>query len=150
MHIFFLLMAFVLICADSLAKYFAYVYLKPVSSIQLPIRFLNLTYVENRGAAFGILQNQKFFFFLVTALALIVTLYYFFSLPYSKLNNIIKFCLVLIFSGTIGNFLDRIFRGYVVDFLEFTFIDFPVFNLADVYLTVGCVLISIILLKAKN
>lgn len=149
MYIFYFLLAAFLILLDAVSKYFVLVYLKPVFSIKLPF-LLNLTYVENRGAAFGVLQNQKLLFMLITILALAATLYYFFALLHNKISNVIRLCLVLIFSGTIGNFIDRIFRGYVVDFLEFSFVDFPVFNFADIYLCVGCILISFILLAQKN
>ena len=105
------ILALALILIDIVSKYFVSMYLKPIFSVNLPLKIIKLTYVENRGAAFGILQNQKLFFFLITILAIGFTVYYFFTLPNNKVNNIIKLALVLIFSGTIGNFLDRIFRG---------------------------------------
>ena len=87
----------------------------------------SLTYLQNRGAAFSILQNQKYFFVILTVLSLI-----------------------LIISGGIGNFIDRVHLGYVVDMVQLDFIDFAIFNVADSYLTVGVLLLILILWKEEN
>lgn len=126
----------VLITCDFVSKVFALKYLKNGVSVNLIKNVCTLSYVENTGAAFGILKNQRTFFLLVTVLAIAIIGYYFFV---SKKDEINKIALIFIFSGTMGNFLDRIFRGYVIDFIEFTFIDFPLFNLADTFLIFGLI-----------
>ncbi len=132
--------AVLLIFLDSLTKFFAVGYLKDKESINLYL--IKLTYVENRGAAFGILQGQKFFFIIITFCVLIAIIYY-----YEKVDMLSKLSLIFIFSGTVGNFIGRLFFGYVVDFIELSFIDFPVFNLADIFLTIGAVILGFVTLK---
>lgn len=132
--------AVLLIFLDSLTKFFAVGYLKDKESINLYL--IKLTYVENRGAAFGILQGQKFFFIIITFCVLIAIIYY-----YEKVDMLSKLSLIFIFSGTVGNFIGRLFFGYVVDFIELSFIDFPVFNLADIFLTIGTVILGFVTLK---
>ncbi len=101
---------------------------------------LEFTYHENRGAAFGIMQNQHIIFYIITILILIFILYTLRKIKLNKKNIPIYICIILIFSGAIGNFIDRISNKYVVDFIYFKLIDFPVFNLADVYITIACFL----------
>ena len=127
---------FFLVACDFVSKSFALKYLKHKFSVSLIKNICSLSYVENTGAAFGILKNQKLFFVLITILAVTIIGYYFFALKKDEVN---KFALIFIFSGTMGNFLDRIFRGYVIDFIELTFIDFPLFNFADIFLTFGLI-----------
>ncbi len=132
--------AVLLIFLDNLTKFFAVRYLKGKESINLYL--IKLTYVENRGAAFGILQGQKIFFIIITFCVLIAIIYY-----YEKVNTLSKLSLIFIFSGTVGNFIGRLFFGYVVDFIELSFIDFPVFNLADIFLTIGTIILGFVTLK---
>lgn len=115
--------------------------------IENPIQgnFLNFTYLENRGAAFGILQDSRLFFIILT-IAIVVGLIYYFVKNYKTNLKILNIALALIISGALGNFYDRLFQGYVVDFLEFAFVRFPVFNVADILVTVGSFLIIIYLL----
>lgn len=115
--------------------------------IENPIQgnFLNFTYLENRGAAFGILQDSRLFFIILT-IAIVVGLIYYFVKNYKTNPKILNIALALIISGALGNFYDRLFQGYVVDFLEFAFVRFPVFNVADILVTVGSFLIIIYLL----
>lgn len=115
--------------------------------IENPIQgnFLNFTYLENRGAAFGILQDSRLFFIILT-IAIVVGLIYYFVKNYKTNPKILNIALALVISGALGNFYDRLFQGYVVDFLEFAFVRFPVFNVADILVTVGSFLIIIYLL----
>ena len=103
---------------------------------------INLTYLENRGAAFGILQDSRIFFILLT-LAIVGYLIYYFIKNYKTSPKILNVSIAFIISGALGNFYDRLFNGYVVDFLDFAFIDFPVFNVADIFVTVGSFLLII-------
>lgn len=103
---------------------------------------INLTYLENRGAAFGILQDKRILFVILTISIVIYLLCYFITNLKSN-PLVLNIAFSLIISGALGNFYDRLFQGYVVDFIEFAFVDFPVFNIADIFVTVGCGLLII-------
>ncbi len=114
---------------------------------------LEFTYHENRGAAFGIMQNQHIIFYIITFIILIFILYIIKKIDLNKKNIPLYICIILIFSGAIGNFIDRITSKYVIDFIYFKLIDFPVFNLADTYITISCflfLLLSIFVYKDKE
>lgn len=106
---------------------------------------INLTYLENRGAAFGILQDKRILFVILT-LAIVLYLLYYFITNLKSNPLVLNIAFSLIISGALGNFYDRLFQGYVVDFVEFAFVDFPVFNIADIFVTVGCGLLIIYIL----
>lgn len=106
---------------------------------------INLTYLENRGAAFGILQDKRILFVLLT-IAIVLYLMYYFITNLKSNPLVLNIAFSLIISGALGNFYDRLFQGYVVDFIEFAFVDFPVFNIADILVTVGCGLLIIYIL----
>ena len=106
---------------------------------------INFTYLENRGAAFGILQDKRILFIILT-LAIVLYLLYYFITNLKSNPLVLNIAFSLIISGALGNFYDRLFQGYVVDFLEFAFVDFPVFNIADIFVTVGCGLLIIYIL----
>ena len=112
--------------------------------IENPIEgpLINLTYLENRGAAFGILQDKRVFFLLITIAIVCYLLYYFYK-SYKTNPTILNISLSMIIAGALGNFYDRIINGYVVDFIEFSFFNFPVFNIADIFVTLGCALMII-------
>lgn len=112
--------------------------------IENPIhtKVLNFIYVENRGAAFGILQDKRVFFVILTV-AVVSGIVYYFIKNYKSNPKVLNVALSLIVSGALGNFYDRIFDGYVVDFIEFSFINFPVFNIADILITIGCILMIV-------
>lgn len=112
--------------------------------IENPIftKFINFIYVENRGAAFGILQNKRIFFLILTIAVVFYLLYYFIRNLKSN-PKLLNIALSLIVSGALGNFYDRLFHGFVVDFIEFSFFDFPVFNIADILVTTGSILLII-------
>lgn len=106
---------------------------------------LNFTYLENRGAAFGILQDSRIFFIILTIVIVGYLLYYFIK-NYKTNMTLLNLALSFIISGAIGNFYDRLFNGYVVDFIDFAFVNFPVFNFADILVTVGSILVITYLL----
>ena len=134
-----------LIALDQLTKYFATKYLQHNKPFVIIDNVLELTYVENRGAAFGILQNKQLLFYALTIVVLVAICVLLYKIDDFK-NNIFYFLfLILIFSGAIGNFIDRLKNKYVVDFIYFKPIDFPVFNLADIYITIACIFMIIYL-----
>ncbi len=113
--------------------------------------FFNLTYVRNYGAGFSILQNATVFLSLISIVACVVLFYY--LIKTDKKDLVSKISYLLIISGAIGNLIDRLKLGYVIDFLDFKIFgyDFPVFNIADCYITIGCfILIIKVLLESKN
>lgn len=133
-----------LVVIDQLTKIITEIWLKPIGSLDLIGGFIGFSYVRNTGAAFGVLQNGAVALSVITAIVLIVILYFLLS---GKIKSKIEyFALLLIASGGIGNIIDRIFRGYVVDFLEFKFISFPVFNFADCLITTGSAIFIIYLI----
>lgn len=135
---------FVLIALDQVTKYIAVNNLKPLGSISVIDKIFRFTFVENRGAAFGIFQGKTVMLSVVTIAIVIGIAYFYIKLPKTKVYSCLKFSLILIIAGAIGNLIDRVFRGYVVDFFHATFINFPVFNVADVYVVVGAISMAII------
>lgn len=134
----------VMVVVDQVVKYWAVTVLAPVGSIPLIPGVLQLSYVENRGAAFSILQNQIWLLLVITVVILAIIIY---SLHRKYIQTMLgKISLVVIAAGAVGNMIDRIFRHFVVDMIQTTFIDFPVFNIADIYVTVGVVLFVIYML----
>lgn len=103
-------------------------------------------YSENRGAAFGMLQGKQGFFFLVAAVVLVAAAYIMYRMPLDRKYLPLEACLFLIVAGAIGNMIDRVTMGYVVDFLYVKLIDFPIFNVADCYVTVATALAMVLLL----
>lgn len=100
-------------------------------------------YLENRGAAFGILQNQRWFFIITSIIILSAISYLYFKMPVNRKYNLLRVLSVLMAAGAIGNMIDRVLNHYVVDFIYFELIDFPKFNLADCYVTVSAALLFI-------
>lgn len=114
----------------------------------LDFNIVKFTYVENRGAAFGILQDKRFFFIFIT-IAIIVLISFYFIKNVKKNPKIINVALAMVISGAIGNFYDRLINHYVVDFIQVDLLDsinFPVFNVADILVTLGCFIIIIVIL----
>lgn len=145
-HILCGLIAFILLAAaDQLTKYAVCVYLKPRRGLELIPGVFQLYYLENRGAAFGILNNRQIFF-IAAALALTVIICcVYVRIPEDRRYIPLRFVCVMLAAGAVGNMIDRIFRGYVVDFLYFSLIDFPVFNVADCYVCIGVALLVLLL-----
>ena len=127
----------VLVLLDQLSKLWAIRVLKPGNRIPIIKDVLELTYVENRGAAFGILQNRQIFFLIISLIGLVGILLVLSKMPEDRRYLPLSLCLVFVASGAVGNMIDRMFRHYVVDFIYFKPIDFPVFNIADIYVTVS-------------
>lgn len=131
---------------DQWAKYLATHFLKGQEDILLWPQVFHLSYVENRGAAFGMLQDRQWFFVIITLIVLIGVCFYWKQIPQNASGKWMKGALILIIGGAIGNLIDRVLLGYVVDFFYFVLIDFPVFNIADIGVVVGvCLLIPIML-----
>ena len=134
-----------LVAADQGAKWLSYLYLKGQPSVSLIPGVLELHYLypENRGIAFGMFQGSVLFFAIVSVLFLGVLLYAWIRIPKERFYLPLLTIATVLAAGALGNFIDRFFRGYVIDFIYFSLIDFPVFNVADIYITVGAVLLVI-------
>lgn len=135
-----------LVFIDFFTKKLAFDILRFSNGISVIKGIFRLEYVENKGAAFGILQGRLLPVIIITPILVFLV-----AFIYIKSINISKFKLFRIVSiffiaGTIGNFIDRVFYGYVIDFLYFELINFPVFNMADIYLTLSTIVILIALL----
>ena len=143
----------ILVGLDQWTKGLASAYLKGHSPLVLIRGVFELYYSENRGAAFGMLQEKQLFFFLIAVLVLAGVLYMLWRMPDGKHYRPLAVCLMLIASGAVGNMIDRITQSYVVDFLYFSLINFPIFNVADCYVTcsaVGLVLLIMFYYKDED
>ncbi|MBR4358283.1 MAG: signal peptidase II [Butyrivibrio sp.] len=141
-----LFLIILLIFLDQLTKYLALVHLQDKPAIKIINGVLELNFLKNSGAAFGMLQNQKVFFVLIAAIMLVVIAYVLFRMPDDKKYNILHIVLALVASGAAGNMIDRIHNDYVIDFIYFVIINFPIFNVADIYVTVATFIFAILLL----
>lgn len=133
-----------LLIVDQSLKLLAKRFLFENEPIVLIKGFIRLNYSENTGASFGMLKDRPQFLFFFNIIVLSVLLY--FLLFKGIRNKVYEFCFLLVVSGGIGNIIDRIFRGYVVDFIEPTFINFAIFNFADSAITVGSVFLLVYLI----
>lgn len=131
---------------DQVTKYLAVIHLKDQTPFVLIDGVFELHYLENRGAAFGIMQNRQMFFVIGAAVICIVIAVLYLRMPAQKKYLPLRICAVLICAGAVGNVIDRIRLGYVIDFFYFRLIDFPIFNVADCYVVVSCIFFALLIL----
>ena len=131
------------VALDQFTKYLAVTQIKEQPIILID-GVLEFRYLENRGAAFGMLQNQQWFFLIITVITLCLIVYTYIKLPREKHFTPLRICMITLTAGAIGNMIDRINLQYVVDFIYFKLIDFPIFNVADIFAT--CSTIALIVL----
>lgn len=134
---------FLIIFLDISTKALAYKYLQDVNTYPIIENVFHLTYVENRGAAFGILEDNRFMFISITILVSSVIIYYLEKKDISI--KIFNLGLNLVLAGAIGNLIDRILLGYVIDFFDFRI--WPVFNIADISIVIGAGLLILSIFK---
>lgn len=134
------------VALDQWTKMFMARLLKGQSAVPIIKDVLELTYVENRGAAFGILQGKRIYFIILAVVVLVLFVWLLLKLPPEKKYRKLHIALSLILAGAAGNTIDRGINGYVVDFVYFKLIDFPVFNVADIYITVTTIWLAVLLL----
>lgn len=144
------LLGALIILADQVTKYLSVVYLMDKRPVVLIENLLELHFVKNYGAAFGILQNQRFFFITITSLVLIGMSIYMIKNK-NKLTRVVQLAMGFLLGGALGNLIDRIRLGYVVDFIkvDLRIYDFPVFNIADIFIVIGTGLLIFVILFDK-
>lgn len=141
-----LFIAIIILILDQITKFVIASSMRIGDSFEVIPGFLNITSHRNNGAAWGILSGKMSYFFIITIIILIVLIVFY--IKEAKYNLFMQIALSLLFAGALGNFIDRLFHGEVVDFID-TYIfgyNFPIFNVADSSLTIGVILIIITLL----
>ena len=143
--LYYILFVGAIVAADQFTKYLTVANIALYEDVPFIPGLLQLTYVQNTGAAFSMLEGQRWLFIAVFAVMTVLIFWEYFKkpLPFTKLE---RWCIAAIYGGGVGNILDRFFRGYVVDMIQTEFIEFPVFNVADCFITCGCILLLVHLL----
>lgn len=140
-----------IIILDQVTKFAAKTKLKPANNVDLVQGYFSLSYVENRGAAFGIFKGNMILLIGVTSLVTLFIIFY--IIKYKNINKYFRLSLILIAAGAIGNLIDRITLGYVVDFFHFyikDIFDWPVFNIADISVVCGTILLALNIIFVKE
>ncbi len=141
---FFYLISLLILITDQIIKQAVSLY--PLGkSISIVPGLLYFTYIKNKGAAFGLFLGQRYFLIFIVLVVVGAVLYFYHRIKEGHYG--IKLALSFIFGGSLGNLLDRIFRGYVIDFIDIKI--WPVFNLADIFVNVGVSVLIILLLFPK-
>ena len=145
-HLFFSIFALCsLLLADQYTKWLAISHLKGQESFVIISRVLEFSYLENTGSAFSSFRGRQTFLIVLTTLVIMLLLWKYLTLPGERRFVPMRLCMLLILSGAVGNLIDRVSRNYVVDFIYFVPIDFPKFNVADIYITVGVAVLAFLL-----
>ncbi|EGR89168.1 MULTISPECIES: signal peptidase II [Streptococcus] len=144
----FVLSLILLVALDQLSKFWIVSHIALGEVKPFIPGIVSLTYLQNNGAAFSILQDQQWFFVVITVLVIGYAIYYLATHPH--LNIWKQLALLLIISGGIGNFIDRLRLAYVIDMVHLDFVDFAIFNVADAYLTLGVILLVVCLWKEED
>ena len=129
-----------IVAADQVTKYLTVLYIPSLGVQPLIPGLLQISYVQNTGAAFSSFEGQQWLFALIFVVFTGLVLYEYFKKPMG-FTTFDRWCIAAIYGGGLGNMIDRVRLGYVVDMIETTFMDFPVFNVADCLITCGCVLL---------
>ena len=140
--LFMVLFAAGIVAADQYTKLLTVANIALYQDVEFIPGILGLTYVQNTGAAFSSFEGQQWLFALIFAVLTVAVVYEYAkkSMPFSKFE---RWCIAAIYGGGLGNMIDRVRLGYVVDMLETKFMKFPVFNVADCFITCGCILMMI-------
>ncbi|SKC91258.1 signal peptidase II [Maledivibacter halophilus] len=129
-----------IILLDQWTKYLAIIHLKAIDTYPLIQDVFHLTYRKNTGAAFSILRDKQMLLKIVTLIVVIALVVYLFRIINRRNLLLVKLPLAFIIGGAIGNLIDRIRLEYVIDFFDFTLINFAVFNVADMFIVIGSIL----------
>ena len=136
--LFFSLFAALIVVADQITKYLTVALIPLYSRVDFIPGLLSFTYVQNTGAAWSMFEGMQWMFALIFLVLTAAVLYEYFKspLPFSTFE---RWCIAAIYGGGLGNVIDRVRLGYVVDMIEVDFMNFPVFNVADCFITCGCI-----------
>ncbi len=137
----FLMICFLVVLVDFFVKRWAEQILTKIETMPLWQNVFHLTYVENSGAAFGMFKNGRFVFIALTIIIVLGIIW--FIIKNRKKDKLLNLWLSFIAGGAVGNLIDRIWLGYVVDLFDFRFINFPVFNVADIFVCIGAFLVVV-------
>ena len=135
-----------LVALDQWTKFLTICHLKDQPAIPLIEGVLELQYLENRGAAFGMMQGRQLFFAVVTVVLLTMIAFYYTRIPEGRRFLPMRMIMIAVIAGAVGNFIDRCRFDYVVDMIYFKLIDFPIFNVADCYVTVSVFVFAALIL----
>lgn len=133
-----------LVALDQITKFIVRTSFALYESHPLIKNVFHLTYIQNTGIAWGMFKNGRTIFLILTVLVLLVCACFYAKIPQNKRFTPIRVCLVFLVSGAIGNMIDRISLRYVVDFFDFRLINFPIFNVADIYVTVSMIVLILL------
>ena len=133
-------LAALIVAADQLTKFLVVQNIPLWDHVEVLPGIVGLTYVQNDGAAFSMLAGQQWLFAVIFAVFTVAVIWEFWkkSLPFTTFE---RFCITAIYAGGLGNMIDRLRLGYVVDMIATEFINFPVFNVADIFITCGCIIL---------
>lgn len=140
-----LILLCILMLADQYTKLLAISHLKGKAPFVIIRNVLEFSYLENTGAAFSSFAGKQAFLIILTTLVILLLAWKYITLPAERRFILMRLCMLLILSGAGGNLLDRMTRHYVVDFIYFVPINFPKFNVADIYITCGVALLAVLL-----
>ena len=135
-----------LVAFDQITKFIVRTSFALYESHPLIKNVFHLTYIQNTGIAWGMFKNGRIIFLILTVLVLLVCAGIYAKIPENRRFTPIRVCLVFLVSGAIGNMIDRISLHYVVDFFDFRLINFPIFNVADIYVTLSAIALIIVVL----
>ena len=139
------LFAAAIVAADQVTKYLTVANIALYQDVPFIPNLLGLTYVQNTGAAFSSFEGQQWLFALIFAAFTLLILWEY-KTKYMGFNKFERWCIVAVYAGGLGNMIDRVRMGYVVDMIETLFMDFPVFNVADCFITCGCIAMMVSLI----
>lgn len=147
----YIVLILILVGADQLSKYLIDSYMLEGETLPIINDFFHLTYVKNRGIAFGMFQGKLDIISIATIIAIVAIAYYLYK-ERNKLSMVEKMGFIYILAGAIGNMIDRAFRGFVVDMVDFRGVWSYVFNLADVWINIGVVFVLLdqLILRKKR
>ena len=135
--LFFSIFAALIVVADQITKYLTVALIPLYSRVDFIPGLLSFTYVQNTGAAWSMFEGMKWMFAMIFLVLTAAVLYEYFKspLPFSTFE---RWCIAAIYGGGLGNMIDRVRLGYVIDMIKTDFMVFPVFNVADCFITCGC------------
>lgn len=147
--LYYILFTVAVVAVDQYTKYLTLANISLYESLPFIPNFLGFTYVQNTGAAFSSFEGQQWLFVLIFAALTVALLWEYFKspMPFTKFE---RWCIAAVYAGGLGNMIDRVRYGYVVDMIQTLFMNFPVFNVADCFITCGCFALLISLFFNKE